>query len=89
MSKKIIAAGTIKRIHVNQHNIRSNGKDAEHRPPLTVKTSKGNDKGHRVVLYHDDVPVAEVLYKPDKPLACGARVWIETRVCEVEIEDEN
>lgn len=88
MAKTIIAAGLVKRIHVNQHHIRANDKDDEHRPPLTVKTSKGNEKGHRVVLYHDGVPVAEVLYKPHKPLACGARVWVETRVCEVEVEED-
>jgi len=28
---------------------------------------------------------AEVIYSPDKPLHCGARLWIETRA-ELEID---
>jgi hypothetical protein len=26
----------------------------------------------------DGEPVARIVYSPDKPLDCGARVWIET-----------
>jgi hypothetical protein len=64
----------IKRIHVNQHNIRSNLKNNHNLPPLTVKTSKSNIICHDVVIHGS----SRVVYSPDKPLSCGARVWIET-----------
>jgi hypothetical protein len=61
-------------IHVNQHAIRRNI-NAEHKEPvLTVKTYKSNTYAHRVTI---NGPSA-VVYSPDKPLSCGARVWIET-----------
>jgi hypothetical protein len=70
-----------KRIHVNQHHIRSNAKGNEPKPVLTVKTYRENIKCNRVKIKGD----SEVVYSPDKPLSCGAKVWIET---EAEIECE-
>ena len=70
----LIAKGTIKRIHVNQHNIRANTKDGGARPVLTVKTSKANHRGHTVEI----AGPSRLVHSPDKPLNCGARVWIET-----------
>lgn len=70
-------------IHVNQHNIRANAKGAK-LPVLTCKTYKSNDYADEVVIYGRDGKVAaRIVYSPDKPLSCGARVWIETE-CEVE-----
>ena len=63
-----------KRIHVNQHKIRSNKKHDLNEPVITVKTSKSNDYGHEVEI----LGPSKVIYSPDKPLSCGARVWIET-----------
>lgn len=63
-----------KRIHVNQHKIRSNNKTGAREPVLTVKTYKSNNYCHEVQV---DGP-CKVVYSPDKPLYCGARVWIET-----------
>lgn len=64
-----------KRIHVNQHHIRHNLKNPDDpKPVLTVKTSKSNTKCNRVVING----TSEVVYSPDKPLSCGAKVWIET-----------
>ena len=63
-----------KRIHVNMHIIRKNNKTGERNPVLTVKTSKSNQSAHEVQI---DGP-SKVIYSPDKPLSCGARVWIET-----------
>ena len=62
------------RIHVNQHNIRSNAKNGTDLPVLTVKTYKSNTKCNRVQI---DGP-SELVYSPECPLACGAKVWIET-----------
>lgn len=61
-------------IHVNQHVIRSNGKTGERKAPLTVKTYKSNTYAMSVSI---DGP-SRVVYSPDKPLSCGAKVWIET-----------
>ena len=63
-----------KRIHINQHKIRSNKKNNTNEPVITVKTSKSNDYAHEVQIQGP----SKVIYSPDKPLSCGARVWIET-----------
>jgi hypothetical protein len=63
-----------KRIHVNQHNIKHNSKTGDNKPVLTVKTYKDNTYGHRVEIQGN----CSIIYSPDKPLACGAKVWIET-----------
>lgn len=68
-------------VHVNQHIIRQNHKTGEREPVLTVKTYRSNQYAHRVRLSGP----AEVVYSPDCPLACGARVWIETEY-PVEVE---
>jgi hypothetical protein len=63
-----------KRIHINQHHIRANRKDGSRRPVISVKTYKTNDYGSAVEIKGD----SKVVYSPDKPLSCGATVWIET-----------
>lgn len=66
-------------IHVNQHVIKANAKTGDNDPVLTVKTYKSNDYAHRVnILDEQGNVVARVVYSPDNPLSCGARVWIET-----------
>lgn len=61
-------------IHVNQHVIRKNRESGANDPVLTVKTYKSNTYAHEVKLLGPSM----VVYSPDKPLSCGARVWIET-----------
>jgi len=66
-------------IHVNQHKIKSNKKHNQLEPVLTCKTYKTNDYAHEAVIYgQDGKEAARVVYSPDKPLSCGAKVWIET-----------
>jgi hypothetical protein len=43
-------------------------------PVLTVKTYKSNDYAHEVEINGP----SRIVYSPDNPLSCGARVWIET-----------
>jgi len=62
------------KIHVNQHIIRSNKKHGKKEPVLTVKTYKSNTYANAVEIKGP----SKVVYSPDKPLSCGARVWIET-----------
>lgn len=65
-------------IHVNQHSIRRNQKTGEREPVLSVKNRKNNQYGHEAVIYDlDGKEVARVVYSPDCPLSCGARVWVE------------
>ena len=63
-----------KRIHINQHKIRSNKKHGLNEPVITVKTSKSNDYAHEVEINGP----SKVIYSPNKPLSCGAKVWVET-----------
>ena len=64
-------------VHVNQHKIRSNihKGEADQEPVLTVKTHKSNTYAHEVEF----TGPARVVYSPNKPLSCGARVWMETQ----------
>lgn len=66
-------------IHVNQHAIRSNKKNGTDNPVITVKTYKSNTYCREVVIHGP----SKVVYSPDKPLSCGARVWIE---CDCDVE---
>ena len=63
-----------KRIHINQHIIRKNNKEGTNDPVITVKTYKFNNYGSEVEL----LGPSKVIYSPNKPLSCGAKVWIET-----------
>ena len=67
-------------IHVNQHEIKKNTKNGTDNPVLTVKTYKNNIYAKEVIIKGN----SKIVYSADKPLSCGARVWIETQA-EVEI----
>lgn len=62
-------------IHVNQHVVKANAKNGTNDPVLTVKTYKDNKYAHEVEIKGE----SKVVYSCDKPLSCGARVWIETQ----------
>ena len=65
----------IKKIHINQHHIRSNSKHNTNLPVVSVKTYKENIKGDTVQING----ASTIVYQPDYPLPCGAKVWIETK----------
>jgi len=67
-------------VHVNQHAVKANVKHGVNEPVLTVKTYKSNTYAHEVKIHGE----SKIVYSPDKPLPCGARVWIETQA-EVEV----
>ena len=67
-------------VHVNQHVIKANRKNNTQEPVLTIKTYKSNTYASEVAIKGD----SKVVYRPNKPLSCGAHVWIETQ-SEVEI----
>ena len=63
-----------KKIHINQHKFRANKKNNTNETVITVKTSKSNTYASEV----DILGKSKLVYRPLKPLPCGARVWIET-----------
>ena len=68
-------------IHVNQHKIRANTKNGTSDPVLTVKTYKDSRyMKEAVIIGEDGSEVARIIYRPHKPLSCGARCWIETEL---------
>ena len=62
------------KIHVNQHVIKANAKSGRNDPVLTVKTYKENRYANSVKIHG----ASTIVYSPDKPMSCGAKVWIET-----------
>ena len=49
------------------------------RPCITVKDYKQNRKtNYAEIVDAAGNVVARFIYSPDKPLACGARLWVET-----------
>jgi len=68
-------------IHVNQHVIKKNRKHGTTDPCLTVKTYKTNRyASDAIIVDHEGNEVARVVYRPHKPLSCGAHCWIETQL---------
>tara|TARA_R110000751_G_scaffold268513_2_gene368241 strand:+ start:449 stop:691 length:243 start_codon:yes stop_codon:yes gene_type:complete len=66
-------------IHINQHIIKSNSKNNTNDPVITCKTYKSNEYANSLEIKDkDNVTIAKLIYSPDKPLSCGAKVWIET-----------
>jgi hypothetical protein len=64
----------LSKIHVNQHHIKANNTWNKSLPVFTVKQGKRNYYTEEVLI---DGP-SKLVYQPDDPLSCGARVWIET-----------
>jgi hypothetical protein len=62
-------------IHVNQAVIARNRKTGANDPPLIVRNYKGAVHAQRVYINGPSV----LVNSPHKPLACGARVWLETQ----------
>jgi hypothetical protein len=55
--------------------IKANAKSGDRNPVFTIKQGGKNTYATRVKV----VGEMELVYSPDKPLSCGAKVWIETR----------
>jgi hypothetical protein len=66
---------TIKRIHVNQHNIKANAKAGNQDLPVFTVKNRGKTFVGTEIFIHGS---SKLVYSPKKPLDCGAKVWIET-----------
>lgn len=68
-------------IHVHQQKIKSNLKNGTKEPPIIVRNYKEIKYASYVeILDEDGNVVATLIYQPDNPLSCGARVWLETKL---------
>ena len=65
-------------IHVIQEAIRRNHTGKEHLEPV-IEVDQGTYKwrANGFDLMYNDTIVASFIYKPDKPLPGGARLWVE------------
>jgi hypothetical protein len=62
------------RVYINRHVVAANQKSGACNPPITILRSKAQRE------YATSVEIignSRVVYSPNKPLSCGARVWIE------------
>lgn len=69
---------TVTRISVNSLMIRANKKHGRDDPPIRIQRGS-------MVTYAREVKLGEarLVYAPDLPLSCGAKVYLE---CEGEVE---
>lgn len=61
------------RICVNKHYIRSNSKHSTNKPVIRVESCG-------IIRYFHNLEIngsCKLVYRPDKPLSCGAKLWIE------------
>jgi hypothetical protein len=67
------------KILVNRNLISKNKSENKNLPVISVKSSKKTSYCHTAhILDKDGNIVASILHRPDKPLSCGATIWIET-----------
>lgn len=66
-------------VSVNAHNIRYNIRHEDKRPPLRIEMPTGEvEYAFETVIYDlDHNEIARLVYRPDEPLSCGARLWLE------------
>lgn len=69
-----LTGGAISRIHVNKHIIAANQKHGQEEPVFTVKNRGMTHRASEVFFKS-----GTLVYRPDRPLGCGAVAWIETR----------
>jgi hypothetical protein len=74
---KTLRAGTIKRIVVNRRKLKAGAWD-----PLSIQTSQGAIPAFSVMI----LGPSSINYRPDRPLKCGAKVWVATKA-EVKYHD--
>jgi hypothetical protein len=65
----------VKILHVYQQRIRRNIKapPAEREPPIIIRDGRARAYANAVEIRGP----CRLVYSPDKPLSCGARLWIE------------
>lgn len=77
-------------VHINSNNIKSNAKKSsqQRKPVIAIKTnvSQGGNGKNNIYVNQLEIPSpCRVVYQPDKPLPCGAKVWIEILDLDLEL----
>jgi hypothetical protein len=62
------------RVYINRHVVAANQKSGARNPPITILRSNAR---REYGLSVEIIGNSRVVYSPDRPLSCGARVWIE------------
>lgn len=62
-------------VHVNRHVLTANRKHGQRNPPIAVRKTRSAPATY--VSEFEVEGKIRVVYSPDKPLSCGATVWIE------------
>jgi hypothetical protein len=78
MAIHVLPAGTVKRIHVDRRIVAQNRRlpaGARKAAAITIQTSRGPIKARHVEVRG----AGTMIQRDDKPLKCGARIWLETR----------
>ncbi len=61
------------KVYINRNVVAANQKTGARNPPITIL-----NKGRRTYACAVElIGAARVVYSPDRPLSCGARIWIE------------
>jgi hypothetical protein len=63
----------VTRIHINRQKLSRNRKYKENNPVLVVDRGKKRQYCHQLEI----IGPCRLVYQPDRPLACGATLWIE------------
>lgn len=72
MSRRVI-------LHVAQCAIAANRKHGTNEPPIIVRDYRGSERAHEVELVDKAGQVlGKFVYRPQDPLSCGARLWLQT-----------
>lgn len=64
-------------VTISRGVIDSNRKHHRYDPPISVRKTRSGPVVYRTNVLTLDAG-ARIVYSPDEPLSCGARLWIET-----------
>lgn len=68
------------RIHVNRHIVAANRRHGRNEPPLKIFRGRYGGMGHEIeILDSTGSVVARLIHRPEKPLKCGATIWLEAQ----------
>lgn len=69
-------------VHINSNTIKRNKQKArsQREPVIAIKGA------NKTYVHQLEIPApCRIVYEPDKPLSCGAKVWIEILNCDLEL----
>lgn len=71
-------------IHVAQQAIQKNRRDGTDEPAIIIRTGSKSQRVHELDLVVDGKVIGQMVYRPNDPLSCGARLWLEldTDICQ-------